>query len=57
MMEIVSKNIWKLMIELNKGADSYQNKCKTVFTDDDQVTDKINKLNQNIFNDIEAVSK
>ena len=25
-------------------------KCKTVFTDDDQVTDKINKLNRNIFN-------
>lgn len=31
-------------------------KCKKVFTDVDQVTDKINKLNQNI-NDIEAVSK
>lgn len=24
-------------------------KCKKVFTDDDQITDKINKLNQNIF--------
>lgn len=31
-------------------------KCKKVFTDDDQVTDKINRLNKNI-NDIEAVSK
>ena len=32
-------------------------KCKKVFIDNDQVTDKINKLNKNIFNDIEAVSK
>ena len=32
-------------------------KCKKVFIDDDQVTDKINKLNQNIFNDIGAVNK